>query len=234
MRKMVQRMSGSERVFTVGYYWDGPRTGGAELKGEPHAYECVLDDPLDEWSWFYLLKSIDPGALQLVMESWQIWLRREDAFHSGQTTSDTGRHYLPIGLGIWNWREHLDSKLEALASSDLAANGEFERSGPPGTSGPWEVVWTTIDRASLGHVARVGSSLRSPDIDTLGGFCTTCALTAAKFEHGVPIRIKANQRRAQASGRGRGGIGHEEPGRRKVHHVLPRGRVSRRILEGEQ
>lgn len=158
-------MPSSERVFTVGYYWDGPRTGVAAFKREPHAYECVFDDRLDEWSWFYLLKPMDPGTLQLATERWQIWLRWEEALHRGQTTTDTGPA-LPADRPRWfELTGMLDSTLEVPASSDLAANGEFERLGPQGVSGPWAVVWTTIDRASLGHVARVGSFLRSPDID---------------------------------------------------------------------
>jgi len=42
------KMSGSEQVLTVGYYWDGPKTGVAKFNGEPHAYECIFDDRLDE------------------------------------------------------------------------------------------------------------------------------------------------------------------------------------------
>ena len=158
-------MPGSEQVLTVETYWDGPKTGVATFKGEAHAYECVFDDRLDEWSWFYLLKPIDPGTLKLVKERWQIWLRWEEAHQTGRTTMST-HPALPEDRPRWmELMRILDSKLEVPASSDLAANGEFERLGPPGASEPWVVVWTTLDRASLGHVSRVGSFLRSPDID---------------------------------------------------------------------
>ncbi len=158
-------MPDPQQVLTVEYYWDGPKTGVATFKGEPHAYECAFDDRLDEWSWFYLLKPIDPGTLQLVMERWQIWLRWEEAHQTGHTTIST-HPALPADRPRWAILTRLlDSRLEVPPSGDLAAYGEFERLGPPTSSGPWAVVWTTIDRVSLGHIARVGSFLRSPDID---------------------------------------------------------------------
>ncbi len=158
-------MPGPEKVLTVHDYWDGPKSGVANFNGRPHAYECVFDDRLDEWSWFYLLNPMDQGTLQLVMERWQIWLRWVEAHQTGQTTIGT-HPALPADRPRWEeLTRMLNSKLEVPASSDLAANGEFERSGRPGASEPWEVAWTTIDRVSLGHVTKVGSVLRSPDID---------------------------------------------------------------------
>jgi len=158
-------MPGPEQVLTVEYYWDGPKTGVATFKGEPHVYECVFDDRLDEWSWFYLLKPMDPGTLQLVMEKWQIWLRWEEAHHTGQTTISTHPALPADRPRFMELKGILNSKLEVSASSDFAAHAEFVRLGPPGASGPWSVVWSIVDRASLGHVTRVGSFLRSPDID---------------------------------------------------------------------
>ncbi len=161
----VLGMPGPEQVLTVEYYWDGPKTGVARFKREPHVYECVFDDRLDEWSWFYLLKLIDPETLRVVMERWQIWIRWEEAHHTGRTTMST-HPALPADRPRWlQLTRILDSKLEVSASSDLAANAEFERLGPPGASGPWSVMWSTVDRASLGHVARGGSFLQSPDIN---------------------------------------------------------------------
>lgn len=157
-------MSESDRVFTVYYYWDQPRTGVADFKGEPHAFECVFDDRLDNWSWFHLLKPIDSAVLQLVMEQSQIFSRWEDAYRRRQATLET--YPLPAD------RERnselgriLKSGLEVPASSSLAAYAEFERLGPPGHQGPWAVSWSTVDRSLLGHVAREGDNLRSPDID---------------------------------------------------------------------
>jgi len=158
-------MPGPEQVLTVEYYWDGPKTGVATFKGEPHVYECVFDDRLDEWSWFYLLKPMDPGTLQLVMEKWQIWLRWEEAHHTGQTTISTHPALPADRPRFMELKGILNSKLEVSASSEFAAHAEFVRLGPPGASGPWSVVWSIVDRASLGHVTRVGSFLRSPDID---------------------------------------------------------------------
>ena len=159
------KMSGSEQVLTVGYYWDGPKTGVAKFNGEPHAYECIFDDRLDEWSSFYFLYTIDPATLQLVMEKWQIWLRWEEAHHTGQTTISTHPALPADRPRFMELKGILNSKLEVSASSEFAAHAEFVRLGPPGASGPWSVVWSIVDRASLGHVTRVGSFLRSRDID---------------------------------------------------------------------
>jgi len=121
-------MPGPEKVLTVHDYWDGPKSGVANFNGRPHAYECVFDDRLDEWSWFYLLNPMDQGTLQLVMERWQIWLRWVEAHQTGQTTIGT-HPALPADRPRWEeLTRMLNSKLEVPASSDLAANGEFERS----------------------------------------------------------------------------------------------------------
>src|SRR5882672_11021848 len=78
-----------EIVYTVNDYWDGPRVGVANFKGEPYYYECIFDESSDEWSTRFWLHALDPETVQLVMEDWKIWERWRVAFHQGKTDQES-------------------------------------------------------------------------------------------------------------------------------------------------
>ena len=78
-----------ERVDTINEFWDHPRLGVADVRGEPHIYQCPFDEASDDYSDFYLVSPIDPELLGLVMEDWAIWIRWCEALDRGDTTRDT-------------------------------------------------------------------------------------------------------------------------------------------------
>ena len=57
-----------EKVYTISDYWDQPRSGAADFKGQPHSYECVFDEAEDDWSKVFILKPLDVETLKLAME----------------------------------------------------------------------------------------------------------------------------------------------------------------------
>jgi hypothetical protein len=81
---MIRQLKGDwEAVFTVHYYFDGPRIGIASYQGMPHAYICEWDQAADDWSPVYRLSPISPEQLSVVREDWEIWQRYQASFHAG-------------------------------------------------------------------------------------------------------------------------------------------------------
>jgi hypothetical protein len=78
-----------ESVYTVTYYYDGPRGGIADFHGKPHVYSSVFDETADDWSDAFLLQPIDEETFRLAMEVWAIQCRWDHAYHAGQTTQAT-------------------------------------------------------------------------------------------------------------------------------------------------
>ena len=86
---LAELKPGYEEVFTVTDYYDGPRQGVANFKGEPHFYDCIFDEARDHCSNLYQLTPVSPHVFDLAMEDWAIWERWESAFHAGRTTRET-------------------------------------------------------------------------------------------------------------------------------------------------
>lgn len=78
-----------EKVHTVIEYWDRPRSGIADYNGAPHYYECVFNEPDDEWSTTFLLRPIDAKTFALALEDWQIWRRWETAYYECKVTLES-------------------------------------------------------------------------------------------------------------------------------------------------
>lgn len=86
--RMPDLEPGYERVYTVSEYYDGPRRGVADFRGQPHLYEFVFDTSND-YSDLFLLMPLDAENFRLVLEAWAIWQRWELAFHSGKADLST-------------------------------------------------------------------------------------------------------------------------------------------------
>lgn len=89
-----------ERVYTVWDYYDGPRSGIAEYRGQPHHYNCEWNETKDDYAATFVLTPIDQQTLTLAMEQWAIWRQWQDAFHRGEVPQSTHRSQLAIrGIG---------------------------------------------------------------------------------------------------------------------------------------
>lgn len=82
-------MSRAERVYAVFDYWDGPRVGVADFEGRPHAFRCIFDEIIDDWTDNFRLKPLSTEELEAVMRDWAIWLRWKAAFDEGRTSKAT-------------------------------------------------------------------------------------------------------------------------------------------------
>jgi hypothetical protein len=131
-----------EPVYTNDWY-DGPETGVASYRGEPHTYARIWDSPGHE---SYTLCPIDRATLALVLEDWEIWLRFEKACHGGLIPEANLREWHPALPDDRARHDELEAMLQPRLAPDpersFMAHGEF-RATDGSTSG-LEVCWTPV------------------------------------------------------------------------------------------
>ena len=119
-------------VHCVHDFCDCPRSGVADYRGAPHAFQCEWDDAADDWSKVFLLSPITDGQLSIVQESWSIWLRFLERFHTGSL--QPGDEH-PALAEDWPRHNQLHASAEAALKVDEAiavrATAEFRGSLAP-------------------------------------------------------------------------------------------------------
>ena len=137
---------GYEEVFTVTDYYDGPRQGVANFKGEPHFYDCIFDEARSDYSNLYRLTPISRPIFDLAREDWAIWERWESAFHAGSATRETHPALPEDRIRDEEIRAVLDSALKTDEGGCIVQTGLFEVLGSPtlpkGVIRPLRVKWT--------------------------------------------------------------------------------------------
>lgn len=132
-----------ETVYTVHEYFDGPRNGVAQYRGQPHAYRCEWDHSADEWGTEFLLSPIAPEQLSATEELWSIWERylataRQGALGPGDRhpalASDRARYEQLHSV--------IDQALQVDEAMALRAVPVFRRSNEDYDA--FEVRWTPI------------------------------------------------------------------------------------------
>jgi hypothetical protein len=137
---------GYEVVFTVTDYYDGPLRGIANYHDSPHFYDCIFDEAQNEYSELFRITPVDSATFDLAMEAWEIWRRRELAFHTGKTTDPT--HFaLPQDADRCGELERtLEKVLVVDPQRSRILKGEFEVYGkhdlPKGVVRPLQVKWS--------------------------------------------------------------------------------------------
>jgi hypothetical protein len=137
---------GYEEVFTVTEYYDGPRQGVANFKGQPHFYDCIWDEGRSNYSNLYSLTRIPPHIFDLAMEDWAIWEKWDSAFHTGRTTRESHPALPQDRARHEEIQAALDSTLKTDKETCIVQAGFFEVLGSPilakGVIRPLLVKWT--------------------------------------------------------------------------------------------
>ncbi|MCR9093301.1 MAG: hypothetical protein NXI30_03705 [bacterium] len=68
-------------------YYDGPCEGLASFQDWPHLFKCGWDETRDDWSETFAVVAVGPTYFVAALEDWEIWLRYERAYHSGNASS---------------------------------------------------------------------------------------------------------------------------------------------------
>jgi hypothetical protein len=137
-----------EHVYTVWDYWDGPRSGLANLFGEAHAYSCKWDEVEDDYTDRFLLTPIDPETLSLAVEQWAIWRKWESEFHEGRV-AESAHPRLPGQNSRY-------AELEVLIKATLTAQPRWhaiatfrarpnQATRPRGVLSEMEVEWKNVE-----------------------------------------------------------------------------------------
>jgi hypothetical protein len=140
----MQESNTPEPVYLVDDYWDGPRSGIASYRGQPHAFACIFDEERGDWSDVFVLRPLSEETLRRVLEEWG----RVEALTENWPRSADGR-YAPIPARL---DEEIRHRLNALRrevmptrDAPLRAVGGFSAvSGdvPRGPRPSWVVVWS--------------------------------------------------------------------------------------------
>jgi hypothetical protein len=144
--KTEQLKTGYEQVFTVTDYYDGPREGIANYRGQPHFYECIFNEAKDDYLELFRLTPLGTEVFQLAMEDWNIWRRWEIAFHAGQTDISTHPALPHEANRHAELKRILDRSLVTDPERAILRVGRFEALGesnlPKGVIRHLQVEWT--------------------------------------------------------------------------------------------
>lgn len=131
-------MSDYEAVYTITDWYDGARSGVADLNGEPHYYENHWNEGEELWCEIYLLQPLDAETFALAIEDWGIWVRWERAFKEGNATQES-HPALPEDRERHNELEKiLGERLVVSPETSVKATAEFIYGQP--TKVKWCVV----------------------------------------------------------------------------------------------
>lgn len=133
-----------DKVHTMNDYYDGPRKGIADFRGQPVLYQSrYLDVGASKIKDIFFLQPIDARLFQLALEDWDIWLRWDRAFKEGKTTEDSCPA-LPLDRSRHEEiKPVLDSELQIDETRAFQASGDFTV-----IDGQMYVKWRQLDQSN--------------------------------------------------------------------------------------
>jgi hypothetical protein len=137
-----------ERVYTVWDYWDGPRSGIAEYRGQAHHFRCEWNEIEDDYAETFVLAPIGQEMLTLAMDQLAIWRDWESAFHRGEVPQSThpalaDPRYNQLEGTI---RDRISSeRRESRRAVPVFRTRPGQASAPPGVIRELKVEWTDIE-----------------------------------------------------------------------------------------
>jgi hypothetical protein len=153
----VENEVGYGEILTINNYYDGPKEGIATYKSQPHHYLFLDEEAIDEDKWLELfeLKPLDKATLELSMESWQIWIRWEEAFYGQKTTLDTHPALPEERQRYEEIDKILKTKLQ-MNGEAIKVYGSFEILKSKEENASWStahyrVKWTPIEEMKQGN-----------------------------------------------------------------------------------
>lgn len=81
---------GFERVYVENDWYDGPRSGLADVGGKPHYFQAVYDHHPDEPDDEYFVWPASEAALAMEREQWAIFVEWNTRYEAG--TATVGNH----------------------------------------------------------------------------------------------------------------------------------------------
>lgn len=128
-------------------YYDGVRTGIADLNGSPHYFACEFDESADEYSNSFKLYPVGRDFMQRATRNWRIYRTWERKFHNGEADVKTHPGHGGVDAEYDELQAWLDSQVTRLRALPSLYSAEFR--AIPGQEGlaagvlrELEVVWS--------------------------------------------------------------------------------------------
>lgn len=136
-----------ERVYAVWDFYDGVRTGVADLNGVPHYFASQFDNDADDYSDDFKLYPVDADFMQRAMRHWAIYRAWERLFHSGKAELETHPGHGGIDAEYDELKSWLDDKVRQLHALLAHYRADFralpgQDALPLGILREIEVAWT--------------------------------------------------------------------------------------------
>jgi len=140
-------MMPAEPVHAVWDYYDGIRSGVADYHALPHYFEQECGQEEGDYLPTFILKPLDPDALEEVIEQWKIFRSWERSFHQGEVTVDTHPGLPGQDARYAELEERLRSRIAIAIPLREKPTAQFRRvagqSPPPkGVLYEMEVIWS--------------------------------------------------------------------------------------------
>jgi len=130
-----------EPVYAVWDYYDGVRTGIADLNGEPHYFASQFELAADDYSDNFKLYPVDAEFMERAMRNWAIYRAWDRQFRSGEVKVETHPGHGGIDLEYDELQSWLDRKVGQLQALPTLHRAEF-RALPGEMSREIEVAWS--------------------------------------------------------------------------------------------
>jgi len=136
-----------ERVHAVWDYYDGVRTGLADLDGAPHYFASQFDEDADDYSDNFRLYPVDATFMERAMRSGAIFQAWERRFHSGEAQLETHPGNGGINVEYDELKSWLDQKVGQLQALPTHYRAKFrvlpgQEASPKGVLREMEVTWS--------------------------------------------------------------------------------------------
>jgi hypothetical protein len=135
----MNKLNLPEKVYVENDWYDGPRSGVADINGIPHRFRSNFDEQLDEYLGTFVVWPIDDQALALEIERWQIFVAWNTRYEAGEATTESHPGHGGISAR-WDELERLlkQSRTEVPAAAlqataemhDVEGSVRYASSGP--------------------------------------------------------------------------------------------------------
>jgi hypothetical protein len=136
-----------EQVHAVWDYYDGVRTGLADLDGAPHYFASQFEEADDDYSDNFKLYPVGPEFMRRAMRNWDIYRAWERKFHSGDAKIETHPGHGGVDAEYDELKFWLDDQIARLQELPTLYGAKFRalpgQDGlPSGVLRELEVAWS--------------------------------------------------------------------------------------------
>ena len=114
-----------ERVHAVWDYYDGVRTGVADIDGAPHYFAARFDAVEDEYSDLFTVYPVNGQFMEHVARQWTIFRNWQRRYHSGEIGGETHPGHGGLEAEYVNLTTWLDAQVMTLRPLPTLYRAEF-------------------------------------------------------------------------------------------------------------